>query len=76
MPGGHFIDGLVTVFGFIALVALVAVVVSKNAQTPAVIQAVGTAYGSDLAVAVSPVTGVSTAPNLTYPGGSPFTVNG
>jgi hypothetical protein len=48
-------------------VAIVAVIVSKNAQTPAVIQAAGSAFNNGLAVATSPVTGSSTAPVLSYP---------
>jgi PRD1 phage membrane DNA delivery len=38
-------------------VAILAVLVSKNAQTPAVIQAATSGFASDLAVAVSPVSG-------------------
>lgn len=37
-------------------VAIVAVIVSSNAQTPQVLQAAGTAFGGILQVAVSPVT--------------------
>lgn len=72
MGGEEFFNAATTIFGFIALVALVAVIVSKNSTTAALIQNTGTAFGSDLAVAISPVTGVGTAPNLTYAGGSPF----
>lgn len=70
--GEHFMDALVTIFAAIAGVAIVALIVSKKSQTPEVIQSVGTAYGSDLAVAVSPVTGAVPNANLTYPSGSPF----
>jgi PRD1 phage membrane DNA delivery len=48
-------------------VAIVAVIVSKNSQSPAVIQAAGSAFGNSLDVAISPVTGNTTAPNLSYP---------
>lgn len=37
-------------------VAIVAVIVSSNAQTPQVLQAAGSAFGGILQVAVSPVT--------------------
>jgi hypothetical protein len=72
MTSEHFIDGLVTIFTIIATVAIVAVIFSPKATTAAVVQSVGTAYGSDLAVAISPVTGQGTSPNLTYPTQSPF----
>lgn len=49
-------------------VAMVAVLVSKKAQTPAVIQASGSAFSNALAVAESPVTGASYSINLSYPG--------
>lgn len=44
------------VSGIIGL-AIVAVVVSKNAQAPTVLQAAGSALSSVIAAAVSPVTG-------------------
>lgn len=40
-------------------VAILAVLVSKNAQTPAVISSAGKAFGGVLSAAVSPVTGGS-----------------
>lgn len=71
MGGGtHFWDAIVTITGGIALVAIVALVVSKKSQTPQVIQAGGSAYSNALAVAVSPVTGAVPQPNLSYPGSS------
>jgi hypothetical protein len=46
--------------------AIIAVLVSKNAKTSEVIQAAASGYGNILAVALSPVqTGIT--PNLTYP---------
>lgn len=62
-----FFDMLVAITGGIATVAIVALIVSKKSQTPQVVQSVGTAYGSWLAVAVSPVTGAVPQANLTYP---------
>lgn len=52
-------QGLITIGTAIVGVAILAVIVSKNAQTPSVVQAVGSAFGQDLGVAVSPVTGAS-----------------
>jgi hypothetical protein len=59
---------LVTIAVAIVGLATVAVLVSKRAQTPAVIQASGSAFSNALAVAESPVTGASYAINLSYPG--------
>jgi hypothetical protein len=54
----------------IVTVAIVAVIVSKNAQTSNVIQAAGSAFGNSLNVAVSPVTGNNTQGTLAYPSSS------
>ena len=48
--------------------AFVSILVSKKAQTPAVIQASGSAFSNALAVAESPVTGATYNVNLSYPG--------
>lgn len=53
----NFMGQLVVVLTGIIGVALVAVLVSKNAQTPQVINSGGNALSNFLAVAVSPVTG-------------------
>jgi hypothetical protein len=63
-----FTEMLVTVAGLIVTVAIVSVLVSKKAQTPAVIQATGSAFSNALGVAESPVTGASYNINLSYPG--------
>lgn len=63
---------LTTVLLSIAAVAAIAVIVSKNSQSPAVIQNLGSAYSNALDVAISPVTGNTTAPNLSYSGGGGF----
>ena len=68
--GTEFFHTIVAIGTAITGVAIVALIVSKNAQTPAVIQSAGSAFGNSLAVAVSPVTGNSTAPNLSYPNSS------
>lgn len=53
----NFMGQLVVVLTAIIGVAMVAVLVSKNAQTPQVINSAGGALSQFLGVAVSPVTG-------------------
>jgi hypothetical protein len=53
--------------GLVAL-AMVAVLVSRRSQTPAVIQAGGSAFSNALGVAEAPVTGATYSPVLSYPG--------
>lgn len=48
---------IVTVLTAIVGVAILAVIVSKNAQTPAVFQAAGNAFSSIIKAAVGPVSG-------------------
>jgi len=71
--GDRLIEALVTIATAITGVAIVAVLVSKNAQTPSVIQNAGSAFANSLDVAVSPVTGKATAPVLSY-AGAPFSM--
>lgn len=66
-----FFEALVTIATAIVGLGVVAVLVSKNAQTPAVIQSAGSAFGNSLAVAESPVTGANTPINLSYPSSTP-----
>jgi len=61
-------EAVATVLLAIVGVGLAAVLVSKRAQTPAVIQAGGSAFSNALAVAESPVTGATYHINLSYPG--------
>lgn len=63
-----FTEAMVTVAGLIVTVAIISVIVSKKAQTPAVIQATGSAFSNALGVAESPVTGAQYNINLSYPG--------
>ena len=63
-----FTEALVTIATAIVGLAIVATLVSKNAQTPQVIQASGSAFSNALAVAESPVTGASYQVDLSYPG--------
>lgn len=57
MGGSNFMGQLVVVLTGIIGVAMLAVLVSNNSQTPAVINAGGNALTNFLKTAVSPVTG-------------------
>lgn len=70
--GGDFFRLVETVAALIVTVAIVALIVSPKAQTPAVIQASGSAFGNSLGVAESPVTGAQYSINLSYPTDSPW----
>jgi len=61
---------IVTIATAIVGLAIVSVLVSNKAQTAGVINAAGNAFGYDLGVAVSPVTG--NAQNLSPVGTSSF----
>ena len=63
-----FLESLTTITVAVIGLAVIAVLVSKKAQTPAVIQASGSAFGNALGVAEAPVTGASYSPVLSYPG--------
>lgn len=63
-------ESFVSVAALIVGVAIVAVIVSRNSQAPAVLQSLGSAFSNALGVAVSPVTGAAATPNLSYPGGT------
>jgi|GEM_PF-4558166 len=55
--GEQLITSLTAIATAIVGVAIIAVLVSKNANTSDVISAAGNAFGQDLGVAVSPITG-------------------
>jgi hypothetical protein len=61
-------EAAVTIALAIVGLGIVSVLVSRRAQTPAVIQASGSAFSNALAVAESPVTGAGYHVNLSYPG--------
>ena len=63
-----FFETLTTIALAIVTLGMVAVVVSKKAQTPAVIQAAGSAFSNAMGVAESPVTGATYNLDLSYPG--------
>lgn len=70
--GNDFFRMVEAIVGLIVAVAITSVLVSKKAQTPAVIQAAGSALGNNLAVAEAPVTGAATPINLSYPSDNPW----
>ena len=57
-------QGIISVALAIVGIAIVATLVSKNAQTPQVIQAASQGFASDISAAVSPVTGQSFTPSF------------
>ena len=70
--GSQLINSLVTIAVAIIGVAIVAVLVSRNAQTSQVIGAASTGFSGALGTALSPVTGSSGLGNLNlggFPGG-------
>jgi hypothetical protein len=61
--GDHIWGGLVTVASGIIGIAIIAVLVSKNAQTGSVITAAGQTLANDITAAVAPVSGASASVN-------------
>ena len=57
--GSNLVTGLVTIATSIVGLAIIATLVSKNANTSGVIQSAGSALSGSIATAVSPVTGGS-----------------
>lgn len=64
------VQSLVAVLSAIIGLAIIAVLVSRNAQTSSVISSAGAAFANDLSAAVAPVTGASAQINTG--GGSGF----
>lgn len=58
-------EPVVTVLAGLIGLAMVAVLVSRNAQTGNVIGAIGGAFSNAVSAATAPVTGNSAAPNVT-----------
>jgi len=54
-------NGIVTIALAIVGIAILAVIVSRNAQTPQVIQAATGGFAQDISAATSPVTGSSSS---------------
>lgn len=68
----HFTEAAVTIVLALVALALASVVISKNSNFPADVQAVSSGLGNNIATAISPVTGASVTANLSYPGASSF----
>ncbi len=62
-----FVEGLVTIALAVIGLAVVATLVSKNAQTSSVIQAGASGLANNIGVAESPVSGTSLSLSLGYP---------
>lgn len=67
--GKEAISSIVTILLAIVGVAVLSVIVSKNAQTSQVIQSGAQGFSTDLATALSPVTGSSGLGDLSFTGG-------
>lgn len=61
------VEAGVTIALAIVGLAIVSVLVSKNANTTGVIQSLASGFGNSLAVAQSPVSGAKVTPVLSYP---------
>ena len=68
--GDQLIASVVTVATAIVGLAIIAVLVSKQANTAGVVQAGGSAFAQDLEAAVSPLTGGSGITNFASPAGT------
>lgn len=68
----NFINAMVAMVGTIVGLATIAVLVSKNANTSSVIQSASSGLSTDIATAVSPVTGSSGIGSLGTTGGLPL----
>jgi hypothetical protein len=69
-------EAVTTIFMGIIAVGILAILVSKKAQTPAVIQAIASGFSNSLAVAQSPVTGNKVNINTSYPSSGGFAQDG
>lgn len=68
--GKEILEPIITIAAGVIGVAILAVLVSRNAQTPQVLGAAGSAFSNVLSAAEGPVTGKTTAPvNSTSGGG-------
>lgn len=59
---GNMWEPIITVASGVIAVAIIAVLVSRKAQTPQVLGAAGSAFSNVLSAATAPVTGASSAP--------------
>lgn len=70
--GKEAIEGIITVATAIVGVAIIATLVSKNAQTANVLGAGGKALATSIQAATGPVTGSSGIASIGWTGGSPI----
>lgn len=70
--GREILEPIVTIAAGVIAVAILAVLVSRNAQTPQVLGAAGQAFSNVLSAATGPVTGKAASPNVG--GGSAFSL--
>lgn len=73
--GNQLVNSVVTVAVAIVGVAIVAVLVSRNANTSGVINSAAGGFSQALAVAESPVTGSSSGLGIGFPGGGGGTIS-
>jgi hypothetical protein len=66
----NILEPLVTVAAGVLGLAIIAVLVSKNAQTSSVIGATGSAFSNVITAADQPITGSTTGPNVNGPSSS------
>lgn len=62
------VEAGVTIATAIVSLAIIAVLVSRKAQTPAVVQSVASGFVNSLGIAEAPVTGAHYNINTSYPG--------
>jgi hypothetical protein len=67
-----FWEGVVTIALAIVTLGMISVLISKKAQTPAVVQAFGSAFSNAIGTAQAPVTGTTVPLHLEYPGQGAF----
>lgn len=68
----NIVEPLVTIGAGVLAVTIIAVLVSKNAQTSQVVGSVGSAFSNVLSAATGPVTGKATTPNVNGPTSGAF----
>lgn len=69
---GTLTEAGITIVGLFVGLAMLSVLLSKNANTVAVGQTIFSGIGNDMGVAMSPVTGANISFNLGYPSSNSF----
>lgn len=64
-----FVEGVATIALAVIGLAMVAVLISRNSNTAGVIRAGASGLANNIGVAISPITGASYSPDLSYGGG-------